>query len=93
MPSLVKDRILNSEAVEAIIEKYLAQMRRDAFKKFESMPWPTNRDEVWRYSKLKRFSVDGLQASQAKTTDISKRIQMRITDSDAEGIIATIRQK
>ncbi len=92
MPTLVKDPILNSEAVEAIISKYseptwLAELRRDAFRKFESMPWPTNRDEVWRYSKLKRFSIDGLEASQAKTSDISERIQMRITDSDAEGII------
>ncbi len=92
MPTLVKDPILNIEAVEAIIEKYnepswLADARRAAFKNFESMPWPTNRDEVWRYTDIKRFAIDGLEASQAKTTDISERIQMRITDSDAEGII------
>ncbi len=92
MPTLVKDPILNIEAVEAIIEKYnetswLADARRAAFKSFESMPWPTNRDEIWRYTDIKRFAIDGLEASQAKTTDISERIQMRITDSDAEGII------
>jgi Fe-S cluster assembly protein SufD len=43
---------------------------------------------VWRYSQLKRFAIDGLPPLGAPhDKSISERIRMRITDSDAEGVL------
>ena len=81
------------EALEAIIQKYnepdwLAEERRAALRSFEALPAPTNRDEVWRYSQLERFGIDGLElVKEPRSREVSNRIQMRITDSDAEGVL------
>ena len=81
------------EALEAIIQKYdepdwLAEERRAALRSFEALPAPTNRDEVWRYSQLERFGINGLElVKEPRSREVSNRIQMRITDSDAEGVL------
>ena len=92
MAILAKDPILNLETIDAIIDKYnepswLANMRKQAFKKFEETPWPSNKNEVWRFSQVDRFNLSGLRPSKAQTRDVSNRIKMRIIDSDAEGTI------
>ena len=82
-----------SKTVEDLIQNYnepawLAEERRAALRSFEAQPYPTNRDENWRYTELKRFSLDGLDLVSAPTdTQVSQRIDMRITDSDAEGVL------
>lgn len=79
--------------LEGITERYgeptwLADERRAALRSFEAQPFPTNRDENWRYTDMKRFSLDGLQLAAAPTDrSVSKRIETRITDSDAEGVL------
>ncbi|MEX2534864.1 MAG: Fe-S cluster assembly protein SufD [Trueperaceae bacterium] len=84
---------LSSAALEALIERHqepewLAQERRSALRAFDSTPFPTRRDEHWRYTEIERFSLDGLElAGEPRERDVSERIRMRITDSDAEGIL------
>ena len=84
---------ISSETVEKLIQRHnepawLADERRAALRSFEAQPYPTNRDEQWRYTELKRFSLDGLDLVSAPSdTQVSQRIEMRITDSDAEGIL------
>ena len=84
---------ITEDAVEAIIQKYnepdwLANERRAALRSFEALPAPTNRDEVWRYSQLERFGINGLElVKEPRSREVSNRIQMRITDSDAEGVL------
>ena len=84
---------ISSETVEELIQSHnepawLAEERRAALRSFEAQPFPTNRDENWRYTELKRFSLDGLELVPAPAdTNVSQRIDMRITDSDAEGVL------
>ena len=84
---------VSPKVVERIIEQYsepawLADERRAALRSFEAQPFPTNRDENWRYTDLKRFALDGLELVSAPTDkSVSKRIETRITDSDAEGVL------
>ena len=84
---------LSPQIVEGIVERnnepaWLADERRAALRSFEKMPFPTNRDENWRYTQMKRFALDGLELVSAPTdTNVSKRIETRITDSDAEGVL------
>ena len=86
-------RTLLPEVVETLVSSHsepawLAEERRAALRTFEATPFPTNRDEQWRYTDLKRFDLDGLElvtAPEDKT--VSERIAMRITDSDAEGVL------
>ena len=84
---------LGSEALEALVARldepaWLQEERRAAFRTFEETPWPTGRDENWRYTQLKRFAVDGLAPSEGPADrSVSDRIRMRMTDSDAEGIV------
>ena len=84
---------LSPQVVEGIVERnneptWLADERRAALRSFEKMPFPTNRDENWRYTQMKRFALDGLELVAAPTdTNVSKRIGTRITDSDAEGVL------
>ena len=67
---------------------WLADERHAALRSFEAQPFPTNRDEAWRYTEMKRFSLDGLELVSAPTDrTVSKRIETRITDSDAEGVL------
>lgn len=93
MATLTDNPALSAEAVETLISRYeepnwLAEERRAALRSYEKLPFPTNRDEVWRYSQLKRFDLDGLELIDGPRSDeVSDRIQMRITDSDAEGVI------
>ena len=85
--------VISADSVETIVQKYgepawLAEERRAAWRSFEKHPWPTNRDEAWRYSQLKRFSLSELELIDAPNSDeVGERIAMRITDSDAEGVI------
>ena len=84
---------ISPQVVEGIIERYnepawLADERRAALRSFEATPFPTNRDENWRYTDLKRFALDGLELVSAPADkSVSKRIKTRITDSDAEGVL------
>ena len=93
MADLVTNPTLSTDTVEALIQKYdepdwLAQERRAALRTYEATPFPTRRDEVWRYTQLERFSLEGLEPVGApKDRSVSERIRMRITDSDAEGVL------
>ncbi|HEX7002754.1 MAG TPA: Fe-S cluster assembly protein SufD [Trueperaceae bacterium] len=93
MATLVDNTPLSDAALEALIQKYdepqwLAQERRAALRSFEQTPFPTRRDEEWRYSQLDRFSLEGLSIVEgARDREVSERIRMRMTDSDAEGIL------
>jgi len=93
MATLVDNPALSADAVEEIIVRYdepqwLADERRAALRSYEAQPFPTPRDERWRYTELGRFALDGLERVQAPAdTSVSERIRMRITDSDAEGVL------
>ncbi|MFO7543946.1 MAG: Fe-S cluster assembly protein SufD [Trueperaceae bacterium] len=93
MATLIDNANVNEAAVEAIVERYqepawLAEERRAALRTYQSTPFPTERDEAWRYTQLKRFRLDGLELAGApKDTTISDRIRMRMADSDAEGML------
>lgn len=84
---------ITSKTVEALITTHqepawLAEERRAALRSFEAQPFPSKRDENWRYSDLKRFDISGLEPVGApEDTNVSERIKMRITDSDAEGVL------
>ena len=67
---------------------WLVARRHAALRTFESTPFPTNRDEVWRYTQLKRFSLAGLESTAGPLTgDVGEGIRRRIADSDAEGVL------
>jgi Fe-S cluster assembly protein SufD len=90
----LKDNVAVGEAaVEAIVARYgepdwLAEERRAAVRTYAATPHPTNRDEVWRYTQLARFAIDGLELVDGpRTLDVDDRIAMRIGDSDAEAAI------
>jgi len=93
MATLAENTALSADAVEQIIERYqepawLAEERRAALRSYEDQPFPTERDERWRYSELRRFALDGLERVQEPADpSVSERIRMRITDSDAEGVL------
>ncbi len=91
MAALTDAAALTSEALEALIARYdepewLAEERRAAWRTYEATPFPSNRDERWRYTELGRFALDGLElVTGPRDRAVSERIGMRITDSDAEG--------
>ncbi|MBA2666846.1 MAG: Fe-S cluster assembly protein SufD, partial [Trueperaceae bacterium] len=93
MATLVANTALTVEALEALITRlgdpaWLAEERRAALRTYESIPFPTPRDELWRYTDLARFSIDGLDIVEGPhDTTVPERIGMRITDSDAEGVM------
>ncbi len=93
MATLTDNPAISRASVEALSQRHqephwLAEERQAALRSFESAPWPTNRDEAWRYTDLKRFRVDGLELVEGpEDTSVSERIGMRMTDSDAEGVI------
>ncbi len=93
MATLVDNPALSEQAVEAIVARYdepawLAEERRAALRSYQAQPFPTPRDERWRYTQLKRFALDGLPLVDAPAgPEVSERIRMRITDSDAEGVL------
>lgn len=93
MAALTDNAFLTSDALEALIRRFdepewLAEERRAALRTFDVTPWPTSRDEAWRYTDLKRFAFDALEPTDGPADrDVSERIRMRMTDSDAEGIL------
>lgn len=93
MATLIDNANVDQAAVEAIVARYqepawLAEERRAALRTYQATPFPTERDEVWRYTQLKRFRLDGLELVGApKDAAISERIRRRMADSDAEGML------
>ena len=93
MATLTDNSVLSKASVDALTERHnepdwLVEERQAALRSFESQPWPTMRDEQWRYTELRRFDLSGLELVDGpKSDEVSERIQMRITDSDAEGVI------
>ena len=93
MAALTDNPVLNEASLEALIERlgepdWLAEERRAALRTFDKTAWPTERDEAWRYTQLKRFSLAGLEPTDGPNDDgVSERVRMRMTDSDAEGIL------
>lgn len=93
MATLKDNPAVTDDAVEAIVRRHdepawLAEERRAALRSYQATPFPTARDEKWRYTQLERFSLEGLElASAPRSRDVSDRVRMRITDSDAEGVL------
>lgn len=93
MATLTDNPVISAETVAALVQKHrepawLADERRAALRSFAAAPWPTHRDEAWRHSDLRRFDVGGLGLVVGpKDEAVSERIRMRVTDSDAEGVI------
>jgi Fe-S cluster assembly protein SufD len=91
--TLADNPALDAGVVEALSERldepsWLAEERRAAFRTFEATPWPTSRDENWRYTELDRFRLDDLTPAEGPADrSVSERIRMRMTDSDAEGVL------
>jgi Fe-S cluster assembly protein SufD len=87
---LKENAAINSDAVEAIVARFaepawLAEERRAALRTYHATPFPTNKDEVWRYTQIERFAIDGLALVEGpRDRSVANRIQMRIEDSDAE---------
>ena len=93
MATLTDNPAVSAAAVEALTERlqepaWLAEERRAALRTFDATAWPTERDEDWRYTQLKRFSIDGLEPTDGPAdATVGDRIAMRMRDSDAEGIL------
>ncbi len=93
MPTLTDNPAINEAAIASISERHaepewLAEERRAALRSYQNQPFPTERTEEWRYTDLKRFALDGLSlAKEPKSDAVSERIEMRIADSDAEGVL------
>src|SRR5690606_31726116 len=67
---------------------WLAEERRAAFRSYAGMAFPTERDELWRYTLLERFAIDGLGlVDEPLDRSVPERIDMRVGDSDAEGVL------
>jgi len=89
--ALLKDNAAVTEAaVDALIARFgepewLAEERRAALRTYAATPHPTSRDEVWRYTQLERFAIDGLELVDGpRDPSVVDRVSMRIVDSDAE---------
>lgn len=93
MAALTDSPALTADALEALISRlgepaWLAEERRAAWRTYQQTPFPTGRDELWRYSELSRFALDALEPVDGpRDGSVSERIRMRITDSDAEGTL------
>jgi Fe-S cluster assembly protein SufD len=93
MSVLTDNSNITAARVEALIERYgepdwLAEERRAALRTFDSTPFPTNRDEQWRYTQLDRFDLSGFElAGKPASDEVPERIRMRVADSDAEGVL------
>jgi Fe-S cluster assembly protein SufD len=89
--ALLKDNAaVTGAAVDALIARFgepewLAEERRAALRTYAATPHPTSRDEVWRYTQLERFAIDGLELVDGPLdASVVDRVSMRIGDSDAE---------
>jgi Fe-S cluster assembly protein SufD len=93
VPTLTDNTAITVEAVEALSRRYdepvwLTEERRAAFRSYTSTPFPTERDELWRYSQIERFALDGLDlVDEPRDRSVPERIEMRVGDSDAEGVL------
>ena len=93
MAALKENAAVSAAAVEALVDRFgepqwLADERRAALRTYAATPFPTNRDEVWRYTQLERFAIDGLDLVEGPRDDaVVDRVAMRIADSDAEAAL------
>jgi Fe-S cluster assembly protein SufD len=76
--ALKDNAAVSAAAVEALIARFdeprwLAEERRAALRTYAATPFPTNRDEVWRYTQLERFAIDGLDLVDGPRDDSRRR--------------------
>ena len=67
-----KQQPATSEGFKTFLESrnepaWLTEIRNAAWQRFESLPWPTNRDEEWMRTDIRMFKLDkfGLPTSQS----------------------------
>jgi Fe-S cluster assembly protein SufD len=52
---------------------WLTQRRREAFEKFQALPWPSARDEEWRRTDIRGLRLDSFQPPAAETPSVAAR--------------------
>ncbi len=53
--------IVSSPRDWAVAPEWFAKLQADAWKEFESEPWPARTDELWRFSSIKSLALDSYQ--------------------------------
>jgi Fe-S cluster assembly protein SufD len=60
--------ILSSPREWAVAPEWFAALQADAWKEFESEPFPARTDELWRFSSIKNLLLDSYQAPSESNT-------------------------
>jgi Fe-S cluster assembly protein SufD len=53
--------IVSSPRDWAVAPEWFTKLQADAWKEFESEPWPARTDELWRFSSIKSLALDSYQ--------------------------------
>ena len=65
---------------------WLTQRRREAFARFQALPWPSAQDEEWRRTDIRGFRLDAFSPPTAERTGSEARFGILSQALDAQGV-------
>jgi Fe-S cluster assembly protein SufD len=69
---------------------WLVEMRRAAWKKFEELPWPSNRDEEWMRTDIRLFKLDRFNLPGDLPADVSAPHALLAAGVELGGRLTTV---
>jgi Fe-S cluster assembly protein SufD len=74
--------------------QWMRDFRLKAWEVYESLPWPTTKEEAWRRTDLRRFKLDSLGPSingdVVSTVDVPGYLGAQLTDDEAGGVLVQV---
>jgi Fe-S cluster assembly protein SufD len=74
--------------------QWMRDFRLKAWEVYESLPWPTTKEEAWRRTDLRRFKLDSLGPSingdVVSTVDVPSYLGAQLTDDEAGGVLVQV---
>jgi Fe-S cluster assembly protein SufD len=72
---------------------WLVEMRRAAWKKFEELPWPSNRDEEWMRTDIRLFKLDRFTLPGEHVAKVAMPHALLATGVELGGQLATLNSR
>src|SRR5689334_4538397 len=66
---------------------WFQELQTSAWTEFEALPFPTRKDETWRFSNLKGLTLDRYVAAPESAAEVTSAVRSRALDQSAGRII------
>src|SRR5690242_13173542 len=88
MSSIITEpSLLSAGPLVSGLPSWFQDLQASAWGEFEALPFPTRKDETWRFSTVKGLALDRYVLASESTADVSAPVQDRTLEETAGRIV------